>query len=61
MSIRADIEKYVPCNEQEARDKALILDFIGKNEDAFLRTNLIAHMTASAWIVNDKRDKTLMV
>ena len=61
MSIRADIERYVPCNEQEARDKALILDFIGKNEDAFLRTNLIAHMTASAWIVNDKRDKTLMV
>ena len=61
MSIREDIEKYVPCNEQEARDKALILDFIGKNEDAFLRTNLIAHMTASAWIVNDKRDKTLMV
>ena len=61
MSIREDIERYVPCNEQEARDKALILDFIGKNEDAFLRTNLIAHMTASAWIVNDKRDKTLMV
>ena len=61
MSIREDIERYVPCNGQEARDKALILDFIGKNEDAFLRTNLIAHMTASAWIVNDKRDKTLMV
>ena len=61
MSIREDIERYVPCNEQEARDKALILDFIGKNEDAFLRTNLIAHMTASAWIVNEKRDKTLMV
>ena len=61
MSIRADIEKYVPCNEQEARDKAIILDFIDKNADAFLRTNLIAHMTASAWIVNGKRDKTLMV
>lgn len=61
MSIREDIERYTPCNEQEARDKALILDFIGKNADAFLRTNLLAHMTASAWIVNDKRDKTLMV
>ena len=61
MSIRADIESYAPCNEQEARDKAIILDFIDKNADAFLRTNLIAHMTASAWIVNDKRDKTLMV
>lgn len=61
MSIREDIERYAPCNEQEARDKALILDFIGKNADAFLRTNLLAHMTASAWIVNDKRDKTLMV
>ena len=61
MGIREDIENYRPCCEQERRDKQLILDFIEKNEDAFLRTNLIAHMTASAWIVNDKRDKTLMV
>lgn len=61
MAIREDIEKYSPCCEQEERDKALILDFLDKNENAFLRENLSAHMTASAWVVNPKRDKVLMV
>lgn len=60
MGIREDIEKYRPCNEQEQRDKEVILDFTAKNEDAFLRTNLIAHMTASAWVVNKDRSKVLM-
>ena len=61
MGIREDIERYLPCNEQERRDKDLILDFLGNNGDAFLRSNLIAHMTASAWIVNPMRTKTLLV
>ena len=42
-------------------DQALILDFLEKNGDAFLRSNLLAHMTASSWIVNPERTKTLMV
>ncbi len=59
--IREDIEKYCPCCEQEQNDKRIILDFIDKNADAFLRSNPIAHMTASAWVVNRERTKTLMV
>lgn len=59
--IREDIERYSPCCEQEEHDKKLILDFIGKNADAFARTNLTAHMTASAWVVNRERTKVLMV
>lgn len=59
--IYREIEKYCPCNEQEQRDKAVILAFLDKNEDAFFRSNLVAHMTASAWIVNPERTKTLMV
>ena len=61
MDIREAIEKYCPCCEQEARDKAVILAFIDSNPDAFERSNLIAHMTASAWVVNPARDKVLMV
>jgi len=61
MNIREAIEQYRPFNEQEAADKALILDFMKKNPDAFYRTNLIAHMTASAWVVNPARDRVLMV
>ena len=61
MKIVEEIKKYRPCNEQEQRDKAVILAFLENNEDAFLRSNLIAHMTASSWIVNPERTKTLMV
>ena len=61
MSIYEDIARYEPFNEQEARDKAVILRFLEQNDDAFLRENRIAHMTASAWVVNPGRDKVLMV
>ena len=61
MDIREAIQNYTPFNEQEAADKVLILDFLEKNGDAFFRTNLAAHMTASAWVVNPARDKVLMV
>lgn len=56
-----DIAAYEPVNEQDRRDKELILRFIADNDDAFCRENQIAHMTASAWVVNPARDKVLMV
>lgn len=61
MGIREDIEKYRPCSEQERRDKAVILDYIDRSPDVFSREDPVAHMTASAWIVNPGRDKLLMV
>ena len=61
MKIVEEIKEYAPCCEQEARDKALILDYLDKNANAFSREDPIAHMTASAWIVNPERTKTLMV
>ena len=61
MSIYDEIARYVPFNEQETRDKAGILRFLERNEDAFSRENRIAHMTASAWVVNPRRDRVLMV
>ena len=61
MGIREDIFNYIPCCEQEERDKAVMLKFLDDNADAFSRENLIAHMTASAWVVNPAQDKVLMV
>ena len=55
------IENYPPFNEQEERDKALILGWIRNNENAFSRENTVAHITASAWVVNKDRSKVLMV
>jgi len=56
-----EIEEYIPYNEEEARDKELILNFIRNNNDAFVRDNVVAHVTASSWIVNKERTKVLMV
>lgn len=55
------IQNYSPYNEQEEKDRKLILNYLKTNEDAFFRTNAVAHMTASAWVVNNDRSKVLMV
>ncbi|MBQ9250662.1 MAG: NUDIX hydrolase [Oscillospiraceae bacterium] len=61
MTAREAIAAYQPWNEQEERDQAVILDFLDRYPDAFLRSNLLAHMTASAWVVNPRRNKVLLV
>ena len=55
------IRNYQPTNEQETSDKEVILAFLSEKENAFDRENLIAHMTASAWVVNHERTKVLMI
>lgn len=58
--IAKEIEAYRPFNEQEERDRAVLLKLLAGPEDLFTRENLTAHMTASAWVVNEGRDKVLM-
>lgn len=53
------IENYQPKNEQEAIDKLAMLDFAKKNPDALFRTNLIAHFSNSAIILNKTLTKVL--
>ena len=54
------IRAYQPFNEQEEMDKFLILNWIETQDDAFSRDNTVAHMTASAWVVNKDRSRVLM-
>ncbi len=54
-----EIRNYKPTNEQEEVDKQTILNFMARNADAFLRSNPIAHMTASAIVVNEAMTKVL--
>lgn len=56
-----EIARYRPVNEQERRDKEVMLAFLKNTPDAFLRSNLTAHMTASSWLVNPARDRVLMI
>ncbi|MBQ7359359.1 MAG: NUDIX hydrolase [Lachnospiraceae bacterium] len=60
MSLLDKIKNYVPVNEQEMRDKEVMIQFIEGNDDYLDRTNLVAHFTTSIWTVNKERTKTLM-
>lgn len=61
MHLYDEIAAYKPYNEQEERDKAAMLRFMRENKDAFLRSNETAHMTASAWVVDETGTKVLML
>ncbi len=54
------LKAYIPFNEQEEKDKDIILHFLSEYDDIYLRSNLVAHMTASAWVVNSSMDKVIM-
>ena len=54
------LERYKPWNEQEERDRLLILQCLREQKDIFTRENRLAHMTASAWVVNPDRSRVLM-
>lgn len=55
------ITKYKPYNEQEAKDKQVILDYISKFDDILYRTNEFAHFVTSAFVVNETMDKVLFI
>ena len=55
-----EIRLYQPWTEKETWEKQQILDFMEMNPDCLFRGNRIAHMTASAWVVNRQRSKVLM-
>lgn len=55
-----DIEKFIPYNEQEKKDKEEILRRLKNNEKLLTRDNKSAHLTASAWILNQDHNKVLM-
>ena len=54
------LQSYAPWNEQEEKDRLLILRCLEEFPDIFSRENPLAHMTASAWVVNPARDRVLM-
>ena len=60
MTLRQQIEAFVPGNPQEEADKALLLDRL-KEQDIFSRENRVGHFTASGWVVSPDREKVLMV
>lgn len=61
MDLKKQIEEYVPWNEEERTDQKAILQCMEHYDDVLTRKNLLAHFTASCWIVNHARTKVLMI
>lgn len=55
-----EIRLYQPYTDKETREKNQIIGFVEQNPDCLTRGNEIAHLTASAWVVNPERTKVLM-
>ncbi|MBU5482687.1 NUDIX hydrolase [Clostridium sp. MSJ-11] len=55
------IKEYKPYNEQEKKDKEIILYSIDTLDNILTRDNEIAHITSSAFVVNKTKDKVLMI
>lgn len=61
MDFLTDVMQFVPFHEEEACDKAVLLNALTRYDDLYTRENPILHLTASAWIVNHTRTKVLMI
>lgn len=55
------LKSYKTWNEQEQKDKEIILNCVNQFDDVLTRKNELAHITSSAFVVNQSRDKVLMV
>ncbi|MBE6990148.1 MAG: NUDIX domain-containing protein [Ruminococcaceae bacterium] len=60
MTIIEELEHYIPGCEQEVRDREAMLACLAAHKDAFDRTDLTAHMTASAWVLSPDRTRVVM-
>ena len=58
--LTAQIQCYIPINEQEETDRKTLLSWLEKPEDISIRSSLVGHLTASAWVVNPERTHVLM-
>lgn len=60
MKLIKQLQAFTPFNQQELKDKEILLRQLETQPDIFLRSNKVMHMSASAWVVNPERTKVLM-
>ncbi len=60
MTLYEQVLAYQCCNEQEERDREILLDLLNSGQDVWTRNNHICHLTASCWLTNQNLDKVLM-
>ena len=60
MDLYSEVQAYVPYNDQERRDREVLLALLDGGQDLYTRDNDLHHLTASAWVVSGDRDLVLM-
>ncbi len=55
------LQIYVPYNEQEERDRDIMLQLLKTQENILERENQTAHFSASSWLLNKEHTKVLMI
>lgn len=58
--LREKIYNYKPYNNQEQKDREIMLKYIDTFDNILTRENEFAHFTASIWAVNPQKTKILM-
>ena len=60
-SLKKNIENYIPFDHQEIKDKEYFIKWLNNFKDVLTRNNEFGHFTSSAFVVNEDRDKILLV
>lgn len=60
-SLKENLEKFIPYNEQEETDRKIMLSYINDFDDVLTRQNQYGHFTSSAFVLNKERTKILMI
>ena len=60
-SLKENIEKFIPYNEQEEVDRKIMLKYINDFDDVLTRQNEYGHFTSSAFVLNKERTKILII
>ncbi|MFR5684025.1 MAG: NUDIX hydrolase [Clostridia bacterium] len=60
INLKRQLQEYIPFNQQEKKEKDVMIDYIDTFDNILTRDNEFAHFTASNWIVNHDKTKVLM-
>ena len=59
-SLLDELRAYVPADPREGAMRSRLVAFVAAHPDAFERTLLTGHVTASAWVVDPARTRALL-
>ena len=61
MNLLKQIQDYKPYNKQEKKDKEIFLEYLKDFDNCLHRENEYGHLTSSALVLNEERNKILMI